>query len=209
MLAHSVANISVHECGHAVTYMAVFGLIPLQLKSKIASSYAGGFTFPHEVHMTRQSILDIIKVYLAGGLAEELVFGVENCSTGRSNDRERATVYAIDFVRRFGIDDEFKANYTLIDAHAMNKHETDTDIEKMLARLEAETKEILGKNKSLLMALSQKLMQSGELDATTIKSIAYAHGVSARIENEGYLHIEDFARRMTLEVEGADRASVL
>jgi Peptidase family M41/ATPase family associated with various cellular activities (AAA)/C-terminal, D2-small domain, of ClpB protein len=197
-LAHSVANISGHECGHAVVYMVVFGLIPLQLKSKIASSYAGGFTFPHEIHTTRQSMLDTIKVYLAGGLAEELLFGVENSSTGRANDRERATGFAIDFVRRFGFDDEFKADYTLIDAHAMNKFETDTDIEKMLARLEAETKEILGKNKALLIALSQSLAESGELDAETIASIANAHGVSARIEHEGYLHINEFANQLTV-----------
>jgi Peptidase family M41/ATPase family associated with various cellular activities (AAA) len=192
-LAHSVANISGHECGHAVVYMAVFGLVPLQLKSKIASSYAGGFTFPHEIHTTRQSMLDTIKVYLAGGLAEELLFGVEHSSTGRSNDRERATGFAIDFVRRYGFDEEFKAVYTLTDAHEMNKFDTDTDIEKMLARLESETREILGANKELLLDLSQRLAAAGELDAATIASIASAHGVSARIEHEGYLHIENFA----------------
>jgi Peptidase family M41/ATPase family associated with various cellular activities (AAA)/C-terminal, D2-small domain, of ClpB protein len=198
-LAHSVANISGHECGHAVVYMIVFGLIPLQLKSKIASSYASGFTFPHEIHTTRQNMLNTIKVYLAGGLAEELLFGVENSSTGRSSDRERATAYAIDFVRRYGFDDEFKANYTLIDAHAMDKFQTDTDIEKMLARLEAETKEILGKNRDLLIALSQSLATSGELDAATIASIANTYGVTARIEHEGYLHIENFADLLSAE----------
>ncbi len=192
-LTHSVANISGHECGHAVVYMVVFGLIPLQLKSKIASSYAGGFTFPHEIHTTRQSILNTIKVYLAGGLAEELLFGVENSSTGRANDRERATGFAIDFVRRYGFDEEFKADYTLTEAHAMNKFDTDTDIEKMLARLEADTREILGKHKDLLVALSQNLAASGELDAATIVAIAKTYGVSARIEHEGYLHIENFA----------------
>jgi Peptidase family M41/C-terminal, D2-small domain, of ClpB protein/ATPase family associated with various cellular activities (AAA) len=198
-LEHSVANISGHECGHAVVYMVVFGLIPLQLKSKIASSYAGGFTFPHEIHTTRQSILNTIKVYLAGGLAEELLFGVDNCSTGRSHDREQATVYAIDFVRRYGFDEEFKAVYTLTEAHAMGKSETDTDIEKMLARLEWETRDILSKNHSLLVALSQRLATSGELDAQSIAAIADAHGVSARIENEGYLHIENFANRLSGE----------
>ena len=48
-LDNVVANVSVHEAGHAVAYVALFGLAPLQLKSKVASSYASGFTFPHEI----------------------------------------------------------------------------------------------------------------------------------------------------------------
>jgi hypothetical protein len=189
----TVANISVHECGHALAYMLLFGLVPLQLKSKIANSYAGGFTFPHEIHLTRHSLIDTIKVYLAGGVAEELIFGINDCSTGRSNDLERATAHAIDFVRRYGFDDEFKANYTMQDAYAMNKFETDTDIEKMLARLESATRELLSEHKPLLRHMSLKLAGAGQMDVTEIQSIARNHGVEARIEHEGYLHIGGFS----------------
>lgn len=48
-----VANISVHEAGHGVVYMALTHMVPLQLKSKIANSYAGGFTFSHEIYANR------------------------------------------------------------------------------------------------------------------------------------------------------------
>jgi cell division protease FtsH len=82
-LQDTVTNISVHESGHAVVYMALFGLAPLQLKSKLADSYAGGFTFPHQIHQTRDTILSKIKIYLAAGLAEELVFG----AVGHRNPR--------------------------------------------------------------------------------------------------------------------------
>ena len=43
----------------------------LQLTSPVASSYASGFTFPNDIHSTRESMLNQIKVYLAGGLTEE------------------------------------------------------------------------------------------------------------------------------------------
>ena len=85
----TVANISVHECGHAVVYMALMGMAPLQLKSKIAGSYAGGFTFPHQIHETRDNIVNKIKIYLAGGIAEEIIFGKQDASIGRSQDREQ------------------------------------------------------------------------------------------------------------------------
>ena len=81
----TVANISVHECGHAVVYMGLMGMAPLQLKSKIASSYAGGFTFPHQIHETRDNIVNKIKIYLAGGIAEEIIFGKQDAS--RSEER--------------------------------------------------------------------------------------------------------------------------
>jgi hypothetical protein len=97
-LIDTIANISVHEAGHAVAYIVLFKLAPLQLKSKIASSYAGGFTFPHAIHETKENILRKIKIFLAGGIAEELIFGKDNASIGRSGDRVEVTVLAIDYV---------------------------------------------------------------------------------------------------------------
>jgi hypothetical protein len=63
-LQDTITNISVHEAGHPVVYIALFGLAPLQLKSKLANSYASGFTFPHEIYETQESIINKIKVYL-------------------------------------------------------------------------------------------------------------------------------------------------
>ncbi|HMZ59192.1 MAG TPA: AAA family ATPase, partial [Leptospiraceae bacterium] len=51
----NVTSISVHESGHAVAYMVLTGLSPLQLKSRVANSYAGGFTFPHLVYETKET----------------------------------------------------------------------------------------------------------------------------------------------------------
>ncbi len=190
--AQTVASISVHECGHAVAYMVLFGLVPLQLKSKVASSYAAGFTFPHEIHMTKQSLIDTIKVYLAGGLAEELIFGKPGASIGRADDWSRATGLAIDFIRKYGFDDEFKANYTLENAYEMDKFETDVDVEKMVSRLEAETKEILNQHRALLLDLSKKLSATGDLLPAAVQDVARLHGVSAQIEHEGFLHIRGY-----------------
>jgi cell division protease FtsH len=80
--------------------MLLFAVAPMQLQSRIANSYAGGFTFPHQVYRTRRSLLDMAKVYLAGGLAEELVFGAQHASIGRAQDREEATRIVLDHIRR-------------------------------------------------------------------------------------------------------------
>jgi hypothetical protein len=188
----TVANISVHECGHAVVYMALMGMAPLQLKSKVASSYAGGFTFPHQIHETKENVLRKIKIYLAGGIAEEMVFGKANASVGRSHDREQVTILALDYVRRYGFDEEFQATYTLEFAYAMDKTATDIDVEKMVSRMVSETKELLSEHKALLHALSIALHQKGSLEAKETASIAAAHGIVAAVKEEGYLYINGY-----------------
>ena len=193
----AVANISVHEAGHAVVYMLLFGLAPLQLKSRIANSYAGGFTFPHQIHRTHRSMLDMIKVYLAGGIAEEMVFGVQNASTGREHDREQATTLALEYVRRYGFDPEFQATYTIEDyASRMDFTVTDADIEKMMMRLVSETREMLGQNSNLLMDLARALAAAGSLKTEAVAVLAQQHGLDVVVKEEGYLHIPNYDQQL-------------
>ncbi|MCY7367054.1 MAG: AAA family ATPase [Chamaesiphon sp.] len=188
-LEATVANISVHESGHAVAYMVLFGLAPLQLKSKLASSYAGGFTFPHQIYETKENLVRQIKIYLAGGLAEDIMFGDKLASVGRIHDREQATKITIDYIRRYGFDDEFQANYTLEYGHSMEMKATDNDIEKMIARLVSETRELLAFNKPLLQELASKLSVTGNLTATEVAAIGIKHGLPVVVEAEGFLKI--------------------
>jgi Peptidase family M41/ATPase family associated with various cellular activities (AAA) len=191
-LEATVANISVHESGHAVAYMVLFGLAPLQLKSKLASSYAGGFTFPHQIYETKENLVRQIKIYLAGGLAEDIMFGDKLASVGRIHDREQATKITIDYIRRYGFDDEFQANYTLEYGHSMDMKSTDNDIEKMIARMVSETRELLAFNKPLLQELSGKLAVTGNLTAAEVASIGIKHGLPIVVEAEGFLKIPEY-----------------
>jgi hypothetical protein len=191
-LIDTVANISVHEAGHAVAYIILFQLAPLQLKSKIASNYAGGFTFPHSIHETKDNLLNKIKIFLAGGIAEELIFGKENASIGRSGDRQEVTILAADYVRRYGFDAEFQANYTLEMAYSMDKNATDMDIEKMIAHLVSETYQLLAEHKLLLQTISKALMKEGSLSSEEIAKIAKKLNYTITVEPEGYLEIPQY-----------------
>ncbi len=193
----TVASISVHECGHAVAYMVLMGVAPLQLKSKIASSYAGGFTFPHQIHETKENLLKKIKIYLAGGIAEEIIFGKHHASVGRSHDREASTQFALDFVRRYGFDDEFQATYTMDSyPYMMDKTVTDTDVEKMMTRLVSETKELLSNNITLLKNLSVELSLKGSMTPTEVAKTAKKHKVNVLQKEEGFLIIADFEKQL-------------
>ncbi len=195
--ADAVANISVHECGHAVVYMALMGMAPLQLKSKVASSYAGGFTFPHEIHETKENILNKIKIYLAGGIAEEIIFGKAHASIGRSHDREQATILAIEFVRKYGFDEEFQSVYNIEQyPYRMDIAVTDTDVEKMISRLVSETKELLSQHYTLLKALSKELCDKGSMEAKEMAAIAATYNLAVEVKEEGYLHIGNYKQKL-------------
>lgn len=186
----AVANISVHECGHAISYMLYTGFAPLQLKSKVASSYAAGFTFPHQIHDTRESILDKIKIYLAGGIAEEIIFGEQNASIGRSHDREQATTLAIDYIRKYGFEDSYQATYNLEDyPHRMHHEITDQKIEDLMQNLVKKTKEDLILHLELLKDMSRTLSKKGSMEPKEIYDIAIQHQLQISVKEEGYLHI--------------------
>jgi len=195
-LDNVVANVSVHEAGHAVAYVVLFGLAPLQLKSKVASSYAAGFTFPHEIYETKENMVHKATVFLAGGIAEELIFGEANATVGRANDREQASMLLMDYIRRYGFDERYQANYSLEYGHAMDKFETDKDVEKMMRGLVADTHQLLATHRPFLLALSRELHQRGSLEAKDVAAVATQFNLKAEIREEGYLHLPEYREKM-------------
>jgi len=195
-IAEVVANVSVHEAGHAVAYVVLFGLAPLQLKSKVASSYAAGFTFPHEIYETKENILKKITVFLAGGIAEEVIFGEMNATVGRLNDREQVSMLAMDYIRRYGFDERYQANYSLEFAHAMEKSKTDKDIETMIAGMVKETQVLLKKHRGFLLELAKVLNEKGSMDGKDVAAVATQFELEAVIRPEGYLHLPDYVGKM-------------
>ena len=187
-----LANTSVHEAGHAVAYGVLFKMAPLQLTARVASSDTAGFTFPHQILDTADHLLYRIQVLLAGGEAEELVFGPGSACAGRVSDHEQATKLAMDYVRRYGFDDEFNANYSLTHEYTMDQSVTDTDIEKMLTRLKTEVQKLLAEHEDLLLALSRRLTQQGLLDAEQVAATAAEHGLNLAIKPEGFVFTPDY-----------------
>jgi Peptidase family M41 len=195
-LQEVVANVSVHECGHAVVYGILFGMAPLQLKSKVASTYVGGFTFPHQIHQTKQTIIDKVKVFLSGGLAEEIVFGENNATIGRENDRWEATVLVIDYIRKYGFEEEFQVYYNSNPAYQLDVFVTDKALEATMKKLVVETKELLEANRPLLIELSQELLKHGSLKAKEVSDIAAKYGHNFEVKEESHLYVNNYVKAL-------------
>ncbi len=187
-----VANIAVHESGHAIVYGILLGLAPLQLKSRVASRYAQGFSFPHLIHLSKENIISKIKIFLAGGIAEELIFGEEKATISRSFDREEATSMIMEYIRKYGFDKNFQAYYAHSGPYSMDLTVTDWAIERMIRDLTKETQEILEKNKDFLLFLSKELAKKGSLKPMEVVPIALQFGHIFEVKEENYLHLAGY-----------------
>lgn len=94
-----------HEAGHALVARMLPHADPVRKVSIVARGMAGGYTrtVPDEDRLfkTKAQFSDDIAVFMAGQVAEQLVF--EEISTGASNDIERATSIARRMVTEFGM----------------------------------------------------------------------------------------------------------
>ena len=187
-----VANIAVHESGHAIVYGILLGLAPLQLKSRVASRYAQGFSFPHLIHLSKENIINKIKVFLAGGIAEEIIFGEQKATISRSFDREEATSMIMEYIRKYGFDKNFQAYYAHSGPYSMDLSVTDWAIERMIRDLTKETQEILEKNKEFLVFLSKELAKKGTLKPLQVVPIALKFGHIFEVREENYLHLAEY-----------------
>jgi len=98
-----VMLVTVHEIGHALVYALVFDTPPKQINTNSAG-LSNGFVINHNSVDNRTFIKNKLAVYLAGTVAEEIVFGEDFKSNGASADIVFATDLASNYVRRFGMD---------------------------------------------------------------------------------------------------------
>ncbi|MBF2002902.1 MAG: ATP-dependent zinc metalloprotease FtsH3 [Synechococcales cyanobacterium M58_A2018_015] len=106
------ALVAFHEAGHALVGALMPDYDPVQKISIIPRGRAGGLTWftPSEDRMdsglySRSYLQNQMAVALGGRIAEEIVFGEEEVTTGASNDLQQVARVARQMVTRFGMSD--------------------------------------------------------------------------------------------------------
>ncbi|MCL1843333.1 MAG: AAA family ATPase [Defluviitaleaceae bacterium] len=159
-----------HESGHAVAAkltnpenrVAKVTIIP-------STSGAGGFCVnipPERMYYTKQELRQQIMVALAGRCAEEICFGADNVTTGASNDIEKATTTALQYVTKFGMG-------TGIADRSLLKDDRRAALEcgELVNHLYKQTLELLKNNKPKLQALAEELLAKETVDGDRVEEI--------------------------------------
>jgi cell division protease FtsH len=163
-----------HEAGHA---LATALLLPEHFISKVtiipSVRGAGGFnlSIPKDtMFQSRKQLKAGIQVLLAGRAAEELIFGAEEITTGASNDIQKASRMAADYLDKFGMDSEMG----LFSIEALEEGHDGRLIAKCRTMMNAsyeEMKKLLQDNLPLLEQITGELLEKESLNQTDIDRI--------------------------------------
>ncbi len=105
--------VAYHEAGHALVGALMPDYDPVQKISIIPRGQAGGLTFftPSEERMesglySRSYLQNQMAVALGGRVAEEIVYGEDEVTTGASNDLKQVAQVARQMITRFGMSEK-------------------------------------------------------------------------------------------------------
>src|SRR5215218_2931428 len=158
-----------HEAGHAVMSHLTGDLLPVHKVTIVSRGQALGYTLnlPSEERYlhTTEEFEDLLKVYLAGRAAEQIVFG--RVTNGAANDLERATELARAMVFEYGMSNMVASRTMRADNYALSE-ETKRLRDNEQARLTDEAFEealrLLQKHRAGLDRIAKALLEKETLD---------------------------------------------
>jgi cell division protease FtsH len=185
--------VAYHEAGHALVGALMPDYDPVQKISIIPRGQAGGLTFftPSEERMesglySRAYLQNQMAVALGGRVAEEIVYGDDEVTTGASNDLQQVARVARQMVTRFGMSDRLgpvalgrsQGGMFLgrdIAAERDFSEDTAATIDEEVGQLVAEAyrraTDVLTANRPVLDELAEMLVEKETVDAEDLQEL--------------------------------------
>ena len=162
-----------HESGHAITALVTN---PENRVAKVtiipSTGGAGGFCVsipPERMYYTKQDLRQQIMISLAGRAAEEIHFGADNVTTGASNDIEKATTTALQYISKFGMGTGIADRILLKDDANVAQ-----ECAELVDTIYRETLSLLQENAGALETLAKRLLEQETVDGDEIVEILEA-----------------------------------
>ena len=185
--------VAYHEGGHALVGALMPDYDPVQKISIIPRGQAGGLTFftPSEERMesglySRSYLQNQMAVALGGRVAEEIVYGEDEVTTGASNDLQQVARVARQMVTRFGMSDRLGpvalgrsqgGMFLGRDMAAERDFSEDTaaaideEVSLLVAEAYKRATEVLKANRSVLDELADMLVEKETVDAQDLQEL--------------------------------------
>ncbi len=185
--------VAYHEAGHALVGALMPDYDPVQKISIIPRGQAGGLTFftPSEERMesglySRSYLQNQMAVALGGRVAEEIVYGEDEVTTGASNDLQQVARVARQMVTRFGMSDRLgpvalgRAQGGMFlgrDIAAERDFSEDTaaaideEVSDLVAVAYKRATSVLTSNRSVLDELAEMLVEKETVDAEDLQEL--------------------------------------
>ncbi|MEM6838438.1 MAG: ATP-dependent zinc metalloprotease FtsH3 [Cyanobacteria bacterium P01_C01_bin.120] len=191
--------VAYHEAGHALVGALMPDYDPVQKISIIPRGRAGGLTWftPSEERLesglySRAYLQNQMAVALGGRIAEEIVYGNEEVTTGASNDLQQVARVARQMITRFGMSNELgpvalgrqQGNMFLgrdIASERDFSEETaaiiDTEVRELVDQAYFRAKQVLVENRSILDKLADMLVEKETVDSEELQNLLATNSV--------------------------------
>jgi len=185
--------VAYHEAGHALVGALMPDYDPVQKISIIPRGRAGGLTWftPSEDRMdtgllSRAYLENQMAVALGGRLAEEIVFGEEEVTTGASSDLQQVARTARQMITRYGMSDRLgpvalgrQQGNMFLGRDIMSERDfseetaaaIDEEVRKLVDLAYIRAKEVLLTNRQALDEIAQMLIEKETVDAEELQEI--------------------------------------
>ena len=192
--------VAYHEAGHALVGALMPDYDPVQKISIIPRGNAGGLTFftPSEERMesglySRAYLQNQMAVALGGRVAEEIVYGEDEVTTGASNDLQQVARVARQMVTRFGMSDRLGpvalgrsqgGMFLGRDIAAERDFSEDTaaaideEVSQLVAEAHRRATEVLNANRPVLDELAEMLVERETVDAEELQELLIERDVT-------------------------------
>ena len=158
-----------HEGGHALVAYLMGDVMPVQKVTIVGRGDALGLAYYLPVEdrylHTKEELLDVMKVALAGRAAEEIVFG--RVTNGAASDLEKVTQIARAMVFEFGMSDVAPSRTMRADNYALSeetKRMRDSEQARLTDHAYEEALRLLGKHRVTLDRLANGLLEKETID---------------------------------------------
>ncbi len=191
--------VAYHEAGHALVGALMPDYDPVQKISIIPRGGAGGLTWftPSEDRMdsglySRAYLQNQMAVALGGRLAEEIVFGDEEVTTGASNDLQQVARVARQMVTRFGMSDRLgpvalgrQNGNMFLGRDIMSERDfseetaaaIDDEVRNLVDQAYRRAKEVLVGNRHVLDKLAEMLVDKETVDSDELQELLATNDV--------------------------------
>jgi DNA polymerase IIIc chi subunit len=201
------AIVAVHESGHTIAAMFLAKIIPEYVITKTVDSESNGFAYillPEEI-ITLRLLKDQIKIGLGGYLAEKLIFGAENNTTGVRGDLEKLTMNAHQIIRDFGMGAKpYKMNIHQYGGNAYQftfNENLEKQAQLIIEECIVEVDNCLNEHKPFLLMLSKYLSNNSRINKDQMEKMAQDYFKKNKIKPIQFVDITtyyDFKSKLDL-----------
>jgi cell division protease FtsH len=185
--------VAYHEAGHALVGALMPDYDPVQKISIIPRGRAGGLTWftPNEDQMdsglySRSYLQNQMAVALGGRIAEEIIFGEEEVTTGASNDLQQVARVARQMITRFGMSDRLgpvalgrQQGNPFLGRDIMSERDfseetaatIDDEVRNLVDQAYRRAKEVLVSNRVVLDEIARRLVEKETVGAEELQEI--------------------------------------